>query len=122
MCTLCEKHEESISHLFFGCSSALGIWIWVQEIFPTSHFSNKDDLLSFIKSDGSPLVKLNKLAMIIFSICSISRAILVIKDLTCLVGNSSKASKKNDMLDFNVIKLFGINTCTGKVLCPLPVI
>jgi len=122
MCTLCEKHEESISHLFFGCSNALGIWIWVQEIFPTSHFSNKDDLLSFIKSDGSPLVKLNKLAMIIFSICSISRAILVIKDLTCLVGNSSKASKKNDMLDFNVIKLFGINTCTGKVLCPLPVI
>ena len=34
----------------------------------------------------------------------VSRAILVIKDLTCLVENSSKASMKNDMLDFNVIK------------------
>jgi len=26
---------------------------------------------------------------------------------------------KNDMLDFNVIKFFGINTRTGKVLRPL---
>ena len=37
------------------------------------------------------------------------------------MGNSSKASMKNDMLDFNVIKFFGINTRTGKVLHPLPV-
>jgi len=35
--------------------------------------------------------------------------------------NLSKASMKNDMLDFNVIKFFGINTCSGKVLRPLPV-
>ena len=28
---------------------------------------------------------------------------------------------KNDMLDFNVIKFFGINTRSGKVLHPLPV-
>jgi len=49
----------------------------------------------------------------------VSRAISVIKDLTCLVGNSSKASMKNDMLDFNVIKFFGVNTRTGKVLRPL---
>ena len=27
---------------------------------------------------------------------------------------------KNDMLDFNVINFFGINTRTGKVLRPLP--
>jgi len=32
-----------------------------------------------------------------------SRAISVIKYLTCVVGNSSKASMKNDMLNFNVI-------------------
>jgi len=51
----------------------------------------------------------------------VSRAILVIKYLTCLVGNSFKASIKNDMLDFNVIKFFGINTRTGKVLRPLPI-
>jgi len=37
------------------------------------------------------------------------------------VGNSSKASMKNDMLDFNVIKFFGINTRIGKVFRPLPV-
>ena len=43
-------------------------WSWVRQIFHTSHFSNKDDLLSFSKSDGSPLVKLIKLAMITFSI------------------------------------------------------
>jgi len=49
----------------------------------------------------------------------ISRAISVIKDLTCLVGNSSKVSMKNDMLDFNMIKFFGINTRSGKVLRPL---
>jgi len=49
------------------------------------------------------------------------RAILVIKDLTCLVGNSSKASMKNDMFDFNVFKFFCINTRTGKVQRPLPV-
>ena len=54
MCTLCEKHEESIHHLFFECPNALYIWSWVRKIFPTSHFSNKDDILSFIKSDGSP--------------------------------------------------------------------
>jgi len=37
------------------------------------------------------------------------------------VGKSSKASMKNDMMDFSVIKFFGINTRTGKVLRPLPV-
>jgi len=51
----------------------------------------------------------------------VSKAISAIKDLTCLVGNSSKGSMKNDMLDFNVIKFFGIKTRSGKVLCPLAV-
>ena len=112
------------------------IWSCVRHIFPTYDFSNKDDLLSFIKSDGSPLVKLVKLDVITFSIwmiwrvrnythfqdkIEVSRAILVIKDLTCLVGNSSKASMKNDMFDFNVLKFFGINTHSGKVLRHLPV-
>jgi len=50
----------------------------------------------------------------------VSRAISIIKDLTCLVGNSSKSSMKNDMLDFNMIKFLGINTRCGKVLRPLP--
>jgi len=121
MCTLCEKHEESIQHLLFECSNALHIWSLVRKIFLTSHFSNKDDFLSFIKSDGSPLVKLIKLVVITFSIwmiwcmrnyarfqdkIEVSKAILVIKHLTCLVENSSKASMKNNMLDFNVIKFF----------------
>jgi len=48
-------------------------------------------------------------------------AISVIKDLTCLVEKSSKALMKNDMLDFNVIKFFGINTRSGEVLRPFPV-
>jgi len=47
---------------------------------------------------------------------NVSRIIWVIKDLTCLVRNLSKALMKNDMLDFNVIKFFGINTRTCKVL------
>jgi len=51
----------------------------------------------------------------------VSRAISVIKDLTCLVGKSSKASMKNEMMNYSVIKFFGINTRTGKVLRPLPV-
>ena len=51
----------------------------------------------------------------------VSKAISIIKDLTCLVGNSSKASMKNDMLDFNVIKFIGIKTRSGKVLLPLPI-
>jgi len=51
----------------------------------------------------------------------VSRAISIIKDLTCLVGYLSKASMKNDMLNFNVIKFIGINTHTNKVLRPLPV-
>ncbi len=83
------------------------------------------------------MVKLIKLAVITFSIwmiwcmrnstrfqdrIEVFRAISVIKDLTCLVGNLSKALMKNDMLDFNnMIKFFGINTRTGKVLRPLPV-
>jgi len=33
MCPLCEKHEESIQHLFFECSNALNIWSWVRKIF-----------------------------------------------------------------------------------------
>ena len=37
------------------------------------------------------------------------------------MGNSSKASMKNDMFNFNVLKFFGINTRTGKVLRPLPI-
>jgi len=45
----------------------------------------------------------------------VSRAISVIKDFTCLVGNSSKALMKNDMLDSDVINFFGINTRSGKV-------
>ena len=94
-----------------------------------------DDLLSFIKSDDSPLVNLIKLAVITFSIWMIwrmrnyarfqvkidfSRAISVIKDLNCLVGNLSKSSMRNDMFDFNVLKFFDINTHDGKVLHPLP--
>ena len=51
----------------------------------------------------------------------VSKAISVIKDLTYLVENLSKASMKNDMLDFNIIKFFGINTHSGNVLRPLPV-
>jgi len=51
----------------------------------------------------------------------VSRVISIIKDLTCLVENLSKASMKNDMLDFNVIKFLGITICSGKVLRPLPV-
>jgi len=51
----------------------------------------------------------------------VSMAISVIKDLTCLVGKSSKASMKRDMMNFSVIKFFGINTRTSKVLCPLSV-
>jgi len=66
LCVRCEKYEESTQHLFFECSNALRIWSWVQQIFPTSHFFNKDDLLSFIKSDGNPLVKLIKLVVITF--------------------------------------------------------
>jgi len=73
MCTLCEKHEEFIQHLFFECSNALHIWSWVRQIFLTSHFSNKDDLLSFTKSDDSPLVKLIKFIVINFSIWMIWR-------------------------------------------------
>jgi len=49
----------------------------------------------------------------------VSRSISVITDLNCLMGNSSKASMKNDMFDFDMIKFFGINTRSGKVLCPL---
>ena len=49
-------------------------------------------------------------------------AISVIKDLSCLMGNLSKVSMKNDMLDFNMIKFFGINTRGGKVFRPLYVI
>jgi len=49
MCTLCEKYEESIHHLFFECPNALYIWSWVRQIFPTSHFSNKDDLLLLLR-------------------------------------------------------------------------
>jgi len=94
------------------------IWSWVQQIFLTSHFSNVDDLLSFIKSNGSPLVNLIKLVVITFSIwmiwhmrnyarfhvkIDISMAISVIKDLTCLMGNLSKSYVRNDMFDFNVL-------------------
>ena len=37
------------------------------------------------------------------------------------MGKSSKASRKNDMMDFSVIMFFGINTHTGKVLRPLSI-
>ena len=77
MCMFCEKHEESIQHLF-----------------KVMLFEDKID---------------------------VSRTISVIKGLTCLVGNSSKVSMKNHMLDFNVIKFFNINTRNGKVFCHLPV-
>jgi len=30
MCALCEKHEESIQHLFFECSNVLHIWSWIR--------------------------------------------------------------------------------------------
>ena len=91
---------------------------------------------SFIKSDDSPLVNLIKIIVITFSIwiiwcmrnyarfqvkTDLSRAISTIKDFICLVGNSSRSSMRNDMFDFNMLKFFDINTCSGKVLHPLPV-
>ena len=68
MYVLCVRFVKSTKHLFFECSNAFHIGSWVQEIFLTSHFSIKNDLLSFIKSDDSPLVKLIKLIVITFSI------------------------------------------------------
>jgi len=64
MCTLCEKQEESIQHLFFECPHALHILNWIQIFFLNVHFSNVDDLISFIKSDDSPLINLIKLVVI----------------------------------------------------------
>jgi len=68
MCTLCGKHAKLIQHLFFVCSMSLHLWSWVCQIFLTPQFSNKNDFLCFIKSDGSHLVKLLKLVVITFSI------------------------------------------------------
>jgi len=66
MCTLWKKQQEFIQHLFFEYSNALHIWSWVRNFFLNSHFSNVGDLLSFIKSDDSPLVNLIKLVVITF--------------------------------------------------------
>jgi len=48
-------------------------------------------------------------------------SIYIIKGFTCLVGNLSKGSMRNDMFDFNMLKFFDIITHSGKVLNPLPV-
>ena len=134
MCTLCEKHEKYIQHLFLNVLMLCIFGVGFDRFFLLLIFLIRIIFFLFIKSDGSHLVKLIKLTVIIFSIWMIWRmrnyvrfqdkimAISVIKDLTCLVGNSSKTSMKNDMLDFNVINFFDINTCSGKVLRPLPVI
>jgi len=37
-------------------------------------------------------------------------------DPTCLVCNSFKSSMRNDIFDFNVLKFFGINSRSDKVL------
>jgi len=50
-----------------------------------------------------------------------SKIIYTIKDFTCLMGNSSKSSMRNDMFDFYVLKFFDINTRSDKVLHPLSV-
>jgi len=47
-----EKQKKSIQHLFFEYPNTLHVWSWVQQIFLNSQFSNVDDFLSFIKSDG----------------------------------------------------------------------
>ena len=65
MCTLCEKHEKSIQHLFLNVLMLCIFGVGFDRFFLL--LINKDDLLSFIKSDGSPLVKLIKLVVIIFS-------------------------------------------------------
>jgi len=74
---LCVRFVKNMRNLFsiyfFECYNALHIWSWIRQIFLTSHYSNKDDLLSFIKSDGSPLVKLIKFVVITFSIWMIWR-------------------------------------------------
>jgi len=109
------------------------IWNWVRKIFLSFHFSNVDDLLSFIKNDGSPLVNLIKLVVKTFSFwmiwrmgnyvrfqvkIDVSRAISVIKDLTCLVGNLSKSSMQNDIL-ISICLSFFVLIFIGKVLSPL---
>jgi len=136
MCTLCEKQEESLQHLFFEYPNALYIWSWVRQIFLNYHFSNVDDLLSFIKSGGSPLVNLIKLVVITFSIWMIwrmrnyarfqvkivfSRAIYTIKDFNCLVGNLFRSFVRNDMFDFNVLMFFNIILIVTKFFYHFPV-
>lgn len=91
MCTLCEKQEESIQHLFLECANALHIWSWVWQFFLNSHFSNVDDSISYIKNDGSPLVNLIKLVAITFSIwmiwCMINYARFQVKiDLSMTIS------------------------------------
>jgi len=121
-------------HLMYKIYYYCRIWSWIRKIFLNSHFSNVDNLLSFVKSDGSHLVNLIKLVLITFPIwmiwCTrnyarfhikidVSRVISVIKDLTRLVRSSSKSYMRNDMFDFNVLKFFYIHTRSGQVLHPL---
>ena len=109
------------SIVFFKCSNVLYIWNWVRQFFLNSHFFLTWMIsLPFIKSDDSSLINCIKLVITFSALMKwhkrsynrfhvkidISRPISTIKDFAYIVGNSSKSSMWNHMLDFNVLKFF----------------
>ncbi|XP_019447270.1 PREDICTED: uncharacterized protein LOC109350495 [Lupinus angustifolius] len=120
ICNLCNKEEETATHLFFNCPFSVYVWNWLSTTLDTAlDTSSLSNLLKLTQRKWSDQVKLAITASIIHAISSIwfcrnqarfnntiislSTALSRIKLGISLSGNNSKACASNSISDFALI-------------------
>ncbi|XP_019460146.1 PREDICTED: uncharacterized protein LOC109359906 [Lupinus angustifolius] len=125
ICSLCNKEEETATHLFFNCPFSVHVWNWLSTTLDTAlDTSSLPNLLKLTQRKWSDQVKLAITASIIHAISSIwfcrnqarfnntiislSKALSRIKLGISLSGNNSKACASNSISDFALLRLLQV--------------
>jgi hypothetical protein len=130
MCSLCNRSEETLYHLFIDCAFARNIWNWLNSITKIHcNYSSVLDILDLCNRGWSPLCKLIVLAAITYclniiwycrnqrrffdKIVQVSSAINLIIAGTSLSGNCSTLKANSTMTDFVMLRAFSVKMNFG---------
>lgn len=131
MCSLCDKAQETIAHLFLECSFATSIWHWLSSIINLKcTFTLIQEAIQLVHRNWSPLCKIVVLAAVtnIINIIWFYRnqtrfnnkkinfksAINLIIAGTTMSGNRLKCDANTSISDFVLLRAFSIKLNYGR--------